>query len=239
MIILFLKGAFLGLALAAPVGPINLLCMKRALEQGRRAGLITGLGAATADTFYGSIAAFGLTFISDWLELYKAHLSVIGGVFFLVLGISLIRSKNAAHESAELKTLANTDLKTGGQAEPTQISAGSTYFSTVFLTLSNPTTVFSFLAAFAAIKLNTHEGDRVQLIYAVFATAGVFVGSMIWWTFLSWISSKFRASLDAKAIRRINIGAGVLLLIFAVIVFSRGVQGLGSQIPSSSESSTH
>ena len=81
MFILFLKGAFLGLALAAPVGPINLLCMKRSLEQGQRTGFITGLGAATADTFYGSVAAFGLTFISDWLELQKAYLSLLGGSF--------------------------------------------------------------------------------------------------------------------------------------------------------------
>jgi threonine/homoserine/homoserine lactone efflux protein len=221
--ILFLKGVFLGLALAAPVGPINLLCMKRSLEQGRRAGFVTGLGAATADTFYGSIAAFGLTFISDWLEHYKTYLSVMGGVFFFILGLSLIRSKSLPQASRP----ANDS------------SIQSTYFSTVLLTLSNPTTVFSFLAAFAAIKLNTHEGDQVQPIYAVFATMGVFVGSMTWWTFLSWISSKFRASLNAKAIRRINIGAGLLLLIFAVIIFSRGAEGLLSPSPSSWGSSTH
>lgn len=229
MIILFLKGAFLGLALAAPVGPINLLCMKRSLEQGRRAGLITGLGAATADTFYGSVAAFGLTVISDWLEAHKAPLSLVGGVFFFVLGISLIRSKT--------KTAADQDANLAPAA--LGFSAQKAYFSTLFLTLSNPTTVFSFLAAFAAIKLNTHDGDSVRPIYAVFATAGVFVGSMLWWTLLSWFSAKFKSSLNAQAVRRINIGAGVLLLIFSVIVFSRGVEGLWFQAPSSSESNIH
>ncbi len=207
MLILFFKGAFLGLALAAPVGPINLLCMKRSLEQGQRVGLITGLGAATADSFYGSVAAFGLTFISSWLEAHRAYLSIVGGVFFFAIGISLLRKR--AEERVD---------------EPQVLSGRTAYFTTLFLTLSNPATVFSFLAAFAAIKLNTYTGEEVKLSYAALATAGVFVGSMLWWTFLSWISSRFRASLDARAIRRINIGAGVLLLIFATYVFSGGVR---------------
>lgn len=206
MLILFLKGAFLGLALAAPVGPINLLCMKRSLEQGTRTGLVTGFGAATADTFYGSVAAFGLTFISDWLELQRGYLSLIGGVFFFLIGLSLLRKRQVEQ-----------------LAEPQVISDRHAYFSTVVLTLSNPTTVFSFLAAFAAIKLNTFQGEKVRLSYAVFATAGVFVGSMAWWTILSFLSARFRTALDARAVRRINIGAGVLLLIFATLVFSRGV----------------
>jgi threonine/homoserine/homoserine lactone efflux protein len=221
VLILFLKGAFLGLALAAPVGPINLLCMKRSLEQGQRVGLITGLGAATGDTIYGSIAAFGLTFISDWLETYKAPLSIVGGIFFFILGVSLIRSKK------------------GVKAPDEKMSSHSAYFSTVILTLSNPTVVFSFLAAFAMIKLNTHQGDHVRPIYALFATVGVFCGSMLWWTFLSWLSAKFRAALNERAIHRINVGAGILLLIFALVILSRGAQGLSAQaVSSSAESST-
>ena len=211
MLILFLKGAFLGLALAAPVGPINLLCMKRSLEQGQRTGLITGLGAATADTFYGAVAAFGLTFISDWLEAQRASLSLVGGVFFFIIGLSLLRKRAEAEVT-----------------EPILISDRSAYFSTVLLTLSNPTTVFSFLAAFAAIKLNTFQGEKVSLSYASFATLGVFVGSMAWWAILSSLSARFRAKLDAKAIRRINIGAGVLLLIFATYVFSKGIAAFNS-----------
>jgi arginine exporter protein ArgO len=73
--------------------------------------------------------------------------------------------------------------------------------------------------------------------YAVFATIGVFCGSMVWWAFLSWISSRFRARFDEKAIRRINIGAGILLLIFACVVISRGVKDLGARATSSAESS--
>lgn len=207
MLILFLKGAFLGLALAAPVGPINLLCMKRSLDHGQRTGLITGFGAATADTFYGSVAAFGLTFISDWLEHQMGYLSILGGIFFFLLGISLIQKK-------PIETV----------SEPVQLSAKSAYFSTLLLTLSNPTTVFSFLAAFAAIKLNTFQGEQVKFSYAVFATAGVFAGSMAWWAILSWLSSRFRAALDAKAIQRINLGSGLLLLFFATYVLSKGVR---------------
>lgn len=221
MLILFLKGALLGFALAAPVGPINLLCMKRSLEHGRRAGYITGLGAATADTLYGAVAAFGLTFISDWLEEYRGELSVVGGIFFLILGILLIRKRSVAVAPEERVS-----------------SKRNLYFSTVLLTLSNPAVVFSFLTAFAAIKLNTHDGDHVRTIYAAFATVGVFCGSMIWWIFLATISSKFRKKLDETAIRRINIGAGVLLIIFAIVIVSRGVKDLGLLHPASAESST-
>lgn len=208
MLILFLKGLVLGLGLAAPVGPVNLLCMKRSLDKGWGAGLITGLGAATADTFYGSVAAFSLTFITSFLETYKAYLSMGGGVFFFGLGALLILSR---------KTKKTAD-----------VSGANAYFSTVLLTLSNPATVFSFLAAFAAVKLNTHEGGEVKIEYAAFATAGVFCGSMLWWTFLSWISSRFRKSLSDRAVHRINVAAGVLLLIFGAFVFSRGVAALSS-----------
>ncbi len=217
MLILFLKGALLGFSLAAPVGPINLLCMKRSLEQGFRAGLITGAGAATADTLYGAVAAFGLTFISDWLELHREILSLIGGAFFFGLGLYLIFSKPKAKVAKD--------------------TPSNLYVSTVLLTLSNPAVVFSFLTAFAAIKLNTHEGDSVKTIYAVFATIGVFCGSMMWWIFLSWITSKFRTSLNDRALRRINIGAGCLLLIFACVVLVRGVKGLADSPTSSSVSS--
>ena len=220
MLILLLKGVLLGFALAAPVGPINLLCMKRSLEQGRRAGYITGLGAATADTLYGAVAAFGLTFISDWLEMYRGELSVIGGLFFFVLGILLIRKKTVA--------VAPEDRVS---------SHRSLYFSTVLLTLSNPAVVFSFLTAFTAIKLNTHDGDQVRTVYAVFATIGVFCGSMVWWIFLATLSSRFRAKLNEKAIRRINVGAGILLLIFAIVIVARGAKDLVPQRPASSVSS--
>ena len=108
--------------------------------------------------------------------------------------------------------------------EPVLISDRNAYFSTFVLTLSNPATVFSFLAAFAAVKLNTFEGEQVHLTYAAAATVGVFFGSMAWWTFLSWISARFRASLKEKGIRRINIAAGVLLLIFASYVFWSGLK---------------
>ena len=220
MLILFLKGALLGFALAAPVGPINLLCIKRSLEQGRRAGLITGLGAATADTLYGAVAAFGLTFISDWLEAHRGPLSLVGGVFFFVLGLLLIRKRTVPHVPDE-----------------SIVRGRNIYFQTVLLTLSNPAVVFSFLTAFAAIKLNTHEGAEVRTTDAVFATIGVFFGSMVWWILIATVSSRFRKRLKDAAIRRINLGAGILLLIFGLVIFGRGVKDLGIQRPSSAVSS--
>ena len=195
--------------------------MKRSLEQGLRAGYITGLGAATADTFYGSVAAFGLTFISDWLEVHRAELSFVGGVFFFILGFLLIRKRR---------------VSLAPEARAT--SPRSLYFSTLVLTLSNPTVVFSFLTAFAAIKLNTPSGDPVRLVSASLATLGVFCGSMIWWITLVTVSSKFRQKLDDTVLRRLNIGAGVLLIIFSIVLVSRGARDLAIRRPAYEESRT-
>ncbi len=209
MFLLLCKGIFLGFAIAAPVGPINLLCMRRSLRYGQRIGLITGLGAALADTLYGAVAAFGLTAISDWFLTYQAYISLVGSFFFAALGIKIIKSPPmVAHPDGEA-------------AAP---SAWRAFFSTLVLTLSNPTTVFSFLAAFAAVKLGTSSTEGANYIDATIATGGVFIGATLWWIFVSWISARFRTALTPKMIQRINMIAGVLLLIFACLVFWRGLR---------------
>ncbi|RYZ70128.1 MAG: LysE family translocator [Proteobacteria bacterium] len=209
MLLLLFKGIFLGFAIAAPVGPINLLCMRRSLRYGQRIGFITGLGAAVADTLYGAVAAFGLTWISDWFFAYQAYISVVGAFVFAFLGIKILR------------TPPMVQVAEGDVHAP---SAWKAFISTMFLTLSNPTTIFSFLAAFAAVKLGTSEAGKADFIDASIATGGVFLGAVAWWLFVSWISARFRTALTPKAIQRINQIAGVLLLIFAGLVFFRGIR---------------
>ena len=92
---LFAPGLLFGLAIAAPVGPIGLLCIQRTLNQGRLAGLLSGLGAATADGFYGSVAAFGLSLVSDFLVAQQRWLQLVGGLFILFLGLRALRARPA------------------------------------------------------------------------------------------------------------------------------------------------
>lgn len=209
MALLLFKGIFLGFAIAAPVGPINLLCMRRSLRYGQRIGFITGLGAAVADTLYGAVAAFGLTWISDWFIAYQGYISVVGAFFFAALGLKILR------------TPPRVEVAEGEVQTP---SAWKAFITTMFLTLSNPTTIFSFLAAFAAVKLGTAVNGRADFVDASVATGGVFLGAVAWWIFVSWISARFRTALTPKAIQRINQIAGVLLLIFACLVMFRGVR---------------
>src|SRR3989344_6339612 len=161
--IFLIKGLIIGFSIAAPVGPIGLLCIQRTITYGRTSGLLTGLGAATADGLYGAVAAFGLTIISNFLVGQQFWFRLIGGVFLLYLGIKTFLSKPAE------KTV--TESHKG---------LFSDYLSTVFLTLTNPTTILSFVAVFAGLGLGSMNGNTSSAILMV---AGVIVGSAFWWLF--------------------------------------------------------
>ncbi|MFP6744316.1 MAG: LysE family transporter [Alphaproteobacteria bacterium] len=150
-----IKGLIIGLAIAAPVGPIGVLCILRTLADGRLAGLLTGLGAATADGVYGAVAAFGLTVVTDLLVGNGAWLGVAGGMFLWFLGVKTYLSVSA-EDSTPL---------TGG-------ALAGLYGSTFVLTLTNPTTILSFVAIFAGLGLGHTGGDyagALVLVIAVFA----------------------------------------------------------------------
>lgn len=142
-----IKGLIIGFAIAAPVGPIGVLCIWRSLVQGRLYGLVSGLGAATADAIYGFIAGFGLTVISNFLLGQKFWLQIIGGCFLCYLGIQTLRSKPAENP-------ANV------QGE----SLLKTYTSILFLTITNPMTILSFVGIFAGLGLSNGSGNSISSI---------------------------------------------------------------------------
>src|SRR5687768_8670817 len=129
----FLKGLALGFVFAAPVGPVGLLCMRRSLSLGQRHGFLTGLGAATADAFYGAIAAFGITWISSWLLRYQSTLQIFGALVLSWIALSILKNKSS---SSSLAVECSSELKS--------------YLSTVLITMTHPAAIFSFLAAFAS-----------------------------------------------------------------------------------------
>ena len=193
---LFLQGLILGFSIAAPVGPIGVLCIRRTLADGRLFGLASGLGAATADAIYGSVAAFGLTFISGFMLDQKLWLGLLGGAFLCYLG---------------LRTFFSTPAQQAALAQGQGLVGA--YGSTFFLTLTNPMTILSFMAMFAAIVRGSSD-------YATAATIvlGVFTGSATWWLLLSGGVSLFRVRFDLNAMCWVNRISGIIILSFGLLV---------------------
>jgi len=191
-----LKGLIIGFSIAAPVGPIGLLCIRRTLADGRACGLVSGLGAATADAIYGCIAGFGLTFLSSFLISQQVWLHLVGGVFLCYLGIKTFLAKPANQAAA---------AKGDGLA--------AAYTSTFFLTLTNPMTILSFSAIFAGLGIVSDHGDYISALLLVF---GVFAGSALWWLILSGGVNAFRAKLNPSGLQWVNRIAGVAIAVFGV-----------------------
>jgi len=192
-----LRGFIIGLSIAAPVGPIGVLCIRRTLADGHMAGLVSGLGAASADAIYGCIAGFGLTFISNFLVGQQFWLRLIGGIFLCYLGVKTFLSKPADQ---------SVTAKGNGLA--------GMYSSTFFLTLTNPMTVISFAAIFAGLGLASSRGNYAS---AALLISGVFLGSASWWLILSGLVSAFRARFQALRLKWVNRISGLIIAGFGLI----------------------
>ncbi len=194
---LFWRGLIIGISIAAPVGPIGVLCIRRTLAEGRLAGLVSGLGAATADAVYGIVAGFGLTFVSNFLIAQQNWLRLFGGLFLCYLGWRTLRAK-PTDQSAELK----------------QQGLLQSYLSIFVLTITNPMTILSFAAIFAGLGLA--QGTASYRL-AAFLVAGVFLGSALWWLTLSFGVGFFRSRLTPNWMIWINRGSGMVLLAFGFL----------------------
>lgn len=205
---LFLQGLLLGFAIAAPVGPIGVLCIQQTLQKGRLTGFFSGLGAATADGIYGGIAAFGLAGLTQWLVAQKMWLGLIGGLFLCYLGSQTLR-----------KPVANLDTT---NTSPRVVRA---YITTVGLTLTNPATILAFTAIFAGLGFVTQTTDTRS---ALLLTLGVFVGSALWWLLLSLGVGWLRLGNNPKRLRWINYLAGIVIIAFGIIALWRSLAAFKS-----------
>ncbi|MCA9926682.1 MAG: LysE family transporter [Anaerolineales bacterium] len=193
-----LRGILIGFAIAAPVGPIGLLCIQRTLAKGWRYGFVSGLGAASADAMYGMIAGLGLTAVSGFLVQQQTWLGLVGGLFLCYLGIKTLLAKA---ESA------------AATANNRQGIVGA-YLSIFALTLTNPITILSFIGIFAAMGLGAEE---IEAKTAVLFILGVFTGSATWWLILSSAATLLRQRLQPIHFRWINRLSGVIILTFGVL----------------------
>ena len=193
---LFIKGFIIGFSIAAPVGPIGILCIQRTLSGGNVQGLVTGLGAATADAIYGFIAAFGLTFISNFLVEQSVWFRLIGGLFLCYLGIKAFLAKPQ-----------DQALSLGNR---TPFSA---YGTTFLLTLSNPMTILFFAGVFAGLGM---VSESIQYTSAGLMVVGVFIGSGAWWLILSGATSILRNKINDHKLAWVNKISGLVILAFGV-----------------------
>lgn len=196
-IALIFKGMVIGFSIAAPVGPIGILCIRRTLSGGRLLGLASGLGAASADALYGAVAAFGMTALSNILTTQQTWLKLAGGVFLCYLGVRTFLTKPAER--------------------PAQ-AAGSglfgAYCSTLFLTLTNPMTILSFAAIFAGIGAISSGFSAAALL-----VGSVFAGSAAWWLLLSGGVSVFRARFNDEWMGWVNRISGAIIMVFGLSQF--------------------
>jgi threonine/homoserine/homoserine lactone efflux protein len=197
---LFIRGLVIGFSIAAPVGPIGVLCIRRTLADGQTSGLVSGLGAATADAMYGCVAGFGLTFISGILINQQMWLRLFGGLFLCYLGIKTLLSKPAEQAA-----------KAGG------IGLLGAYGSTFLLTVTNPLTILSFAAIFAGLGLASTSGSYTSALTLVL---GVFLGSAAWWFLLAGGVGLFREKFNTQGLRWVNLISGMIITIFGIIALA-------------------
>jgi len=197
---LFIHGFLIGLSVAATIGPMAILTIRRTLTQGRLAGLVTGLGVATADGCYGAVAGFGLTLVSTLLFAQHIWLRLIGGIFLCYLGIKTLHTVPATRAAA---------------------AGGATllgdYSSALALTLTNPLTILSFAAIFAGLGAGVGSAYRAT----AWLVLGVFLGSALWWVALTSVVAALRGRVTPRGLLWVNRASGAIILAFGLLALLR------------------
>jgi threonine/homoserine/homoserine lactone efflux protein len=195
---LFIQGLLLGFSIAAPVGPIGILCIQRTLNSGIKHGLVVGLGAATADAVYGSVAVLGLTVVTNFLTGHISELQLIGGIFLCYLGMKTIMAK--------------TNDQPSNRATESLLTA---YGSTFLLTITNPMTIISFTFIFAGLGWSI-DSTEMDYTTAMLLVLSVFSGSGLWWLLLSFGVGIFRHKITSR-LKLVNLFAGIIILGLGII----------------------
>jgi len=202
MLKILLQGLLIGFSIAAPVGPIGILCINRALQGGFKAGFITGLGAATADGVYGCLISFGITQVTKWLITQQAWIHILGGIFLAYLGISTFFADPIRY------TTLHQSYK-----------AWQAYLSTFFLTLTNPMTILVFIGIFSGIHL---PSLKTQLAFVL--TLGITLGSALWWLLLSSSIVYLHVKIKTIYLRWINVFSSIVLMVYSINSFIQSYQ---------------
>lgn len=197
---IFLEGLVVGFCLAAPVGPIAVLCLQRTTHDGKLAGIVTGLGAALADAFYGTLAALGITAVSSFLAAHRENMLRAGGVVLLILGTRLLFAKPAPRLD-----------------DPDGAGLVRDLLSSLALTLTNPMTFVAFAAVFAAFGI--HAG-RDHPLLTLELVLGIFTGSGSWWLLIVGLASVLRDRMRDTNLVWVNRAVGVFVIVVGILYLS-------------------
>jgi threonine/homoserine/homoserine lactone efflux protein len=205
-LVLFVKGIVAGFVIAAPVGPVGILCAQRTLTRGLPAGVVAGLGGGIADAIFGAVAAFGLTFVADFLLRNESYMRLVGGLLMLAIGIYGLVHKMDLGGMARRTRLASPKRASGMVGD---------VVTTFVLSITNPVTILSVSPVFLGLNAVCPAGDR---LCAATLVTGVFAGSMLWWALLCTLTSLFRSRLSNDRMRLIHRISSILVLILGVLV---------------------
>jgi threonine/homoserine/homoserine lactone efflux protein len=205
---LLLRGLAIGFGIAAAVGPISVLTIRRTLASGFLVGFVSGLGVALADAIYGGVAAFGVTAISDALVGLRRPLGLVGGAFLLWLGLRTLMARVPSDGPAT----GEESIRAGGLV--------GAFLSILALTLTNPMTILSFAAIFAGIGVVGSGAPGAATV-----TLGVFLGSLLWWLVLTSVVARLRSRVTPRALRWVNVGSGLLVAAFGIVAVVSGIHG--------------
>ncbi len=200
---LILLGVAIGLAVAAPLGPVNLIVIRATLKYGVGVGLAAGAGAVLADTAFAAVAAYGVRAVGHFIAEYEFPLQLGGGLLLVVMGVHTARKHAGA-----------TDLASPDEAKPQPYWRKSA--TTFLLTITNPGALFGMLGMFGALSATMKLG-LVPYRPAI-AVAAVALGGILWWIFLSVLVTRLKARLTPSALDRINRWAGVLIAAFGFVL---------------------
>jgi len=199
---LIVWGIVIGVAVAAPIGPINLMAIRNTLTHGFWAGLFTGTGAVLGDGTFAVFAAFGITAVSEFVIGYATWIQSIGGVILTAVGLRIMLSKPQV---------------TGLDGEVKRLKPGALVVSTYVLTITNPATMMGFLAIFGGVgNLVSRPGDYAG---AGAMVAAVMFGSFLWWLTVSWFASLFRRRIAENGLRAVNLVSGAVIVCFGLGIF--------------------
>jgi threonine/homoserine/homoserine lactone efflux protein len=198
---ILLKGIILGLTVSMPLGPIGIILINRTIKRGLLSGFFSGLGLATADTLLAVLAALGYTVILSFINEQRFIISIIAGLIIIGIGLKIYLSN-------PVKDIRNR--------EKANKSLWRDYYSVFVLSVSNPYTIFIFVAFFSGV----HIGGNVKPeLTPFFLIPGVLIGTITWWFFLSYFVSRFKKNIRLRVIVRVNKVAGIVVIVIGIIVF--------------------
>lgn len=215
MLLIILKGLFIGLLSSAPMGPVGMLCIQRTLNDGRRQGLITGAGAAAGDVIYAlitAVGALGLSFLAEYIEKHQAPFQIGGSIVLIVFGYFVFR-QNPSRNITRL--------------EKNQDSVGKVFGTSLALTLSNIGMLFLYMALFA--RFNLIDASKPFLI-SIAVVPAIGIGALLWWIFITYIVNKLRTKFNPRGLKLFNKVIGTILMTIGVVGIVTGIYFLATTI---------